>query len=826
MLYRNKYLENKLFILFIFIIGVIIIYSTSGMPSQWEVAYAHSLPVAETPAPDSIIRKGEPLPSRIVIDFSERPLPAVSTITVLNGKNERVDNGNFVIIGDHSRQAMTALNTTKLTDGVYTVSWMTQSSDDGHIARGSYVFGIGNVGPDTAASSIGGTNQQQVQIQTITSNWDGLIKWPLIVSQATVVGVIFSHLFLWEKFVSKIRTKANGHEGLSTTLGRKMDLPLLKRFSMLLVVASVSIIGSSTGLLFLQITELAPNNISGYSGIFLSLIHGPSGFVWIVRSITSIVAILAVITNYYLVKKNRTDKIDGNDQTASQIQLEYDRTRKSIILFPSSSLFLCIALTAGSISIFANSATSHNSAVTFIPSLAVSLDWLHFMAVSMWVGGLFYISTILLAAMRHRAKLTAEESAIQETTNLSDRTLSHNVKKNHIIHYYLALLLPRFSLLATVFLGVIGITGLYMAWIHLTTLDALFSSSYGNILIVKLAVALPLILLGGYHQLKLHNAVVSIANLGKSRGPDRISNGTNRNLQVTHDFDDNDNARNTVDDIDEFRKKQIKQKKTKKLNANRTDIARKFGKTIMLESIIAICVLLVASLLTITSPNPMNMSSMSMGSSSSPASTPAPASTVQMDSMSMNTAKNSSYVKEVKILDVNTKIEINPFHPGFNTFKIAFTTPDGKPYSNISTVRMIFKNDQADIGPITTTLKPVSTGVYTVTGGYISQPGVWNIAIAAQRPSDYDLNYKFTSNVNETSTGIEPSTSSSIVGNSNANMEMGSMSSDNGIQETMPVFDSFAVITIGLATIVAVGSGYFYKRSKQELKKTVELLES
>ena len=139
---------------------------------------------------------------------------------------------------------------------------------------------------------------------------------------------------------------------------------------------------------------------------------------------------------------------------------------------------------------------------------------------------------------------------------------------------------------------------------------------------------------------------------------------------------------------------------------------------------------------------------------------------------------------------------------------------------------MIFKNNQADIGPITTSLKPVSTGVYTITGGYISQPGEWNIAIAAQRPSDYDLNYRFTSNVNDTSTGIISGASSSTGGNSNASMEMGSMSSDNGIQEPMPVFDSFTVITIVLATIVAVGSGYFYKRSKQELKKTVELLES
>jgi len=795
------------------------------MLSDCEVAYAHSLPVTETPAPDSIIKKGAPLPSRITIDFSERPEPSVSTITVLNGKNERVDNGNFVIIGDHSREAMTTLNTTKLTDGVYTVSWMTQSADDGHLARGSYVFGIGNVGPNATTSSIGGGNQQHVQVQTVTSNWDGLVKWPLIVSQATVVGAIFSHLFLWEKFVGRIRTKMNGYEGLSTTLSRKMELPLLKRLSTLLVVASVAIIVSSTGLLFLQITELSPTNFSGYSGIFLSLLHGPSGFAWIVRSITSIVIILTAITNYYLIKKNRTKKMYGNDQAASQRQMEHDRTKKRIILFPSPSLLLYISLIAGSISIFANSATSHNSAVTFIPSLAVSLDWLHFMAVSMWVGGLFYISTILLAAIRHRAKLTVEESAIQEPADLSNRTLSHNVEKNRIIHYYLALLLPRFSLVATVSLGVIGISGLYMAWIHLTTLDSLFITTYGNILVIKLAAALPLILLGGYHQLKLHNAVVSISNFGKLGRPDRLSDGTNRNLQVTQDFNDSNNTPNT-DYIEELPKKQIRQKKTEKWKANRTDIATKFGKTIMIESVLAICVLLVASLLTITSPNPMNMSSMNMGSSSSSSSSPSHASTVQMAGMSMNNSKNSSYVKEAKILNVNTKIEINPFHSGFNTFKITFTGADGKPYSNLSTVRMIFKNAQADFGPITTSLKPISAGVYTITGGYISQPGEWNIAIAAQRPSEYDLNYRFTSNVNDTSTGIISGASSSTGDNSNPNMDMGSISSNNGIQEPKPVFDSFAVITIVLAAIVGGSSFYFHKRSKKELERTLELLES
>ena len=91
------------------------------------LAFAHSLPVTQFPAPDSIIKKGEPLPSKVIIDFSERPNPTVSTITILNEKNERVDNGDFTIIGNHSREAMITLNTKKLIDGVYTVSLITQS---------------------------------------------------------------------------------------------------------------------------------------------------------------------------------------------------------------------------------------------------------------------------------------------------------------------------------------------------------------------------------------------------------------------------------------------------------------------------------------------------------------------------------------------------------------------------------------------------------------------------------------------------------------------------------------------------------------------------
>jgi copper transport protein len=190
-----------------------------------------------------------------------------------------------------------------------------------------------------------------------------------------------------------------------------------------------------------------------------------------------------------------------------------------------ASSLLHVALIAGSISIFSNSITGHNAGVHFLPSLSISLDWVHFMAVSIWVGGLFYISSVLLAVMRTRVTTTITTTPTPTTSNSSDsltresrQSISDDEKSRSIFLYYLALLLPRFSLLATISLGVIGVSGLCMAWIHLHTLNSLFSTAYGNILIIKLSAALPLVFLGAYHQVRLHRSAVLVASVGQGRG--------------------------------------------------------------------------------------------------------------------------------------------------------------------------------------------------------------------------------------------------------------------------------------------------------------------
>jgi hypothetical protein len=192
---------------------------------------------------------------------------------------------------------------------------MTQSKDDGHIARGSYAFGIGNIGPGNTAqgtftSSTLQNQQQRVQTVAVTSNIDGVIKWPLIVSEVTIIGGIFSHSFLWERFGNRIGVKSTtGKIDGSKSKFNTTTIPWVKRFSLVLVIASATIIICATSLLFLQISELGSNNNSNYRLIFESVLHGSSGISWLIHVITALVIIICIPANYYLLHRHGVNKL-------------------------------------------------------------------------------------------------------------------------------------------------------------------------------------------------------------------------------------------------------------------------------------------------------------------------------------------------------------------------------------------------------------------------------------------------------------------------------------------------------------------------------------
>ena len=382
------------------------------------------------------------------------------------------------------------------------------------------------------------------QTETVTSYYDGLLKTPLIVSQTAVVGIIFSHIF-FQRIIRNHLPQARDKDSINTG-----TLYPLKRLIIILLSCGIAILLSGTSLFLLQVFSLSSELGIDVSTTFTILSSTPVGPVWNIRVITSLIIIASSIAYYicgrkFSIKKGQTEKKKG-------------------VLFNG---LLYTVLIAGAVCIYSNSMVSHNTALYFLPSLAISLDWLHFMAVSIWLGGLFYITTILLTTI----------GLLIKNNGYTDNHVGGSLDNVHHSSYFLALLLPYFSLIATVSLGIIGTTGIYMAWIHLHTAEAIFTSSYGNILAIKLLLILPMVILGGYHQIKLHGSLMAVASLKKSR---LEQNRKKINLYSMESSDD-------------------RKRDASPLQYNPS---KKFSKTVRIESLIGIGVLVAASFLTITSP--------------------------------------------------------------------------------------------------------------------------------------------------------------------------------------------------------------------------------
>jgi hypothetical protein len=107
---------------------------------------------------------------------------------------------------------------------------------------------------------------------------------------------------------------------------------------------------------------------------------------------------------------------------------------------------------------------------------------------------------------------------------------------------------------------------------------------YRSILILKLCVIAPMIALGAYHQIKLHFVMVQIAHRG-SKSQEQFEILSNISQRDSRDL---------------------------RTNKNLFDPFRRFSKTIKIESVIGISVLVISAFLTITSPPSMVLSDSQM----------------------------------------------------------------------------------------------------------------------------------------------------------------------------------------------------------------------
>ena len=270
--------------------------------------------------------------------------------------------------------------------------------------------------------------------EAVTSTNDAIVKAILIVSQVAVAGITFNEIFY--KSLNYRRNKSERENG-----GRNNNdlFRSSTRFLKLIALCAIVIIATSTLLLFLQVFSLEQElGLDIYSTFEITL-STSVGFVWMLRICTSVLIIgSAIIYHFLILRINRSEDKELKNKKLIFIN------RKTLISFVFPGIFLLCVL----LSLFSDSMIGHSNALSSFTGIAVFTDWVHLVAISIWIGGLFYISTIILE--NHRHNLLQSKGKNNGNLDLEKRN------ENQLVLSFLM----NFSYVAIIALTVIGITGL------------------------------------------------------------------------------------------------------------------------------------------------------------------------------------------------------------------------------------------------------------------------------------------------------------------------------------------------------------------------------
>ncbi|QBD78552.1 hypothetical protein EPA93_22170 [Ktedonosporobacter rubrisoli] len=406
-------------------------------------AYAHAQYLRSNPAANARLESGKP-PTTVQVWFSEQIDPSFSKLEVFNKDRQRVDAGDSHIAPNDTYSLIISMRP-GLPDGPYTVVFRNVSAEDGHEVQGSFSFVVGG-GPLPAANAdlLGAE-------QTANDNfniWSILVRWLNYLGMAGLVGCIAFFFFVWRPAAGQLDefVGATELEKARQGVGARMQAIALWSLITLAVgwlaflIYQASIAGGS-----------APWEIFSNGALSALLFKSRFGTVWLVRLALIIIASLMLWLSW---TTNHADKKPGAS------------ARQWLLLFPGIAIMLTTSLNA-------------HAAANKLAWLLVPADSLHLVGTSFWIGGVLMLVLALPLAIRALVPGTGDRTRL------------------------LAVLIPRFSTIAIISVAILVLTGLLQAFIHLGTLDALFTSSYGQALCIKLVLFIVLLGLGAFNLLKI-----------------------------------------------------------------------------------------------------------------------------------------------------------------------------------------------------------------------------------------------------------------------------------------------------------------------------------
>lgn len=372
---------------------------------------AHAYIKQSMPLENEILEKP---PKEVTIQFDESIQPAFHSIKVFDSEGNRVDKENGQIDPKQPSVLKSGLKK-NLSEGTYRIKWKVVSSD-GHPVEGVIPFQIGTESQ--------GTSGLHNETEGYTPKADLImIRWLQYLSNASYVGLLFFYMAILPKGYRKNRTA---------------DQLFLRMYGISFVLLFMSILLS----LPLQATiesGLPWSEVFSFQLLENVLSNTAFGQTWIYQA--AILLTLGLITSF----------------------IGMAESTKKVIVWACFGLGIALLLTKT----FTSHAAAGNNQL-----VKISMDFVHLLAASIWVGSLIGFAALL--PWRKRAE----------------------TKQDYL------LMVNRFSKWGIILVLLLTFTGVFGILLYIPTLSSLFQTAYGKVLVSKIILFLLMVILAALNFMK------------------------------------------------------------------------------------------------------------------------------------------------------------------------------------------------------------------------------------------------------------------------------------------------------------------------------------
>ncbi|MCP4421776.1 MAG: hypothetical protein GY805_34620 [Chloroflexi bacterium] len=399
---------------------LIILAAVSGLPKS---VAAHAFLERSDPADNAILTES---PDKFHLWFSEPLSPDFSSAQVLDTEGSVVVLQGIMISADNPRLMILDMPP-ELPEGAYSILWKVLSTSDGHFTQGLVVFGVG--------SSANLANAASVKTETAVPKPEVGLRWLNFVTLMSVVGALV--------IVSLVLDITN----YPLILASIQSIARQRILQFAMWVAALSLFVGFGWLVWqaIAITNTLPEGTAVWT----------TGWQWLSRTRLGI---------FWLAKQSILLGI---------FMLLY-RSNKFALIATWQKITLFILVVAV---VVVQSLTSHSAALLETTALAIVVDALHFIAASIWVGGLLSINVGFMPFLRHRQ-----------------------------VDFKLLMKAGwwPFGRVAIIAVMVLIATGLYSTGRQVASIDALISTAYGQALSIKVLLMLFVGFIGLLNAILLH----------------------------------------------------------------------------------------------------------------------------------------------------------------------------------------------------------------------------------------------------------------------------------------------------------------------------------